>query len=187
MASQLRSYLTAASVPFTTIEHVGSTSIPDLAAKPNIDIVILVKDAATGEQARDALIWQPSPTEYYKSIGNGGIKGRISMKFHDWARTPARSVYIISEEDEDGMLGLRGYRDLKKVLTTETQEAEDLRREYENVKWGMVQEGIEDGIEYGRRKNGAIKKILKKAGWSDEDVPKKEALDVREPWDDWEL
>ena len=187
MASQLGTYLATASVPYTKIEHVGSTSIPNLAAKPNIDIVILVKGGATAARARDALIWEPSPAEYYKCIGNGGIRGRISMKHSDWQQLPQRSVYIISETDEEGMLGLRGYRDLKRILCANTQEAESLRKEYEDVKWEMVQEGIEDGIEYGRRKNAIIGKILKRAGWTDEEVQKKEALDVRDIQDDWEL
>ena len=188
IASQLQTYLAAASVPFITIEHVGSTSIPNLAAKPNIDIVVLVKDAATADRARDALIWQPPPEEYYICIGNGGIRGRISMKFqHGWEQTPQRSVYIISEMDEEGMLGLKGYRDLKKILCADTREAEALRREYEGVKWELVQEGIEDGIEYGRRKNAIIGKILKRAGWTAEEVQRKEALDVREIQDEWEL
>ncbi len=187
MASQLQSYLAAASIPYISIEHVGSTSVPKLAAKPNIDIVILVADAITADQARIALTWQPPPTEYYKCVGNGGIRGRISMKFQDRLHMPERSVYIICEKDEEGMLGLRGYRDLKKILCADTQEAEDLRREYEYVKWEMVQEGIENGIEYGRRKNSIIGKILKRAGWTDEEVQKKEALDAREIQEDWEL
>ena len=33
----------------STLEHVGSTSVPGLAAKPVIDIVLLVKDSATEE------------------------------------------------------------------------------------------------------------------------------------------
>ena len=28
------------------IEHIGSTSVPDLAAKPNIDILVVVPDSA---------------------------------------------------------------------------------------------------------------------------------------------
>ena len=45
IATQLHSYLTIASVPYTVIEHIGSTSIPDLASKPNIDILIVVPTA----------------------------------------------------------------------------------------------------------------------------------------------
>ena len=184
---QIKTYLVAAAVPYITIEHVGSTSVPHLPAKPNIDLVILVKTGEWAEKARDALIWEPTPDEYYKCIGNGGIKGRFSMKHQDWERMPQRSVYIISEEDEDGMLGLRGYRSLREVLTSGTRNGEALKKEYGNVKLGLVREGIEDGVEYGRRKNEVIRKILRHAGWTDEEVGKKEALDVREIWPKFEL
>lgn len=143
IATQLASYLSSASVPYITIEHVGSTAVPNLAAKPNIDIVILVKDTTTAEAAREALIWEPEPTEYYICIGHGGIKGRISMKFHNWQLVPYRSVYIISEDDEDGMLGLKGYRDLMRVLTADGEKASELRKEYEDVKWELMRGGWE--------------------------------------------
>ncbi|RMD45080.1 hypothetical protein DV735_g154, partial [Chaetothyriales sp. CBS 134920] len=179
MASQLSSYLTSAGVPFITIEHIGSTSIPKLSAKPNIDIVILVRDHATALLARDALIWQPEPTEYYKCIGDGGIRGRISMKHQDWTAIPQRSVYIISEDNEDGLLSLRGYRDMRECLTRE--ENADLRRQYDRIKWQMVEDGVSDGVEYGQQKNGVVRKILMRMGWMHEDVNRKEALDVRRP------
>ena len=42
--------MTAAGVPVVTIEHVGSTSVPDLAAKPVIDcdIVVAEEDVTAG-------------------------------------------------------------------------------------------------------------------------------------------
>ena len=178
IASQLSHFLNAASVAFTTIEHVGSTSIPSLAAKPNIDIVILVKDKAAADAAREALIWQPSPTEYYKCIGDGGIRGRISMKYQDWEALPQRSVYIIAEDNEEGMLSLRGYRDVRECLRKE--ENGDLRKQYEECKMAMVKERVEDGVEYGQRKNGVIRKVLVRTGWTDEEVSKKEGLDTRQ-------
>lgn len=178
ISSQLSHYLDTASVPYTTIEHVGSTSIQGLAAKPNIDIIILVRDQSTAEKAREALIWQPSPTEYHKCIGDGGIRGRLSMKYQDWEAMPQRSVYIIAEDDEEGILSVRGYRDLRECLTK--QENADLRKEYEECKLSMVAERIEDGVEYGQRKNRVIRKILKRAGWTDEEVDRKEGLDTRE-------
>ena len=186
IATQLRSYLTTASVPYTAIEHIGSTSIPHLASKPNIDIVVIVPTAAAAVSARDALIWVPEPTEYYKCIGNGGIRGRMSMKFQDWNAMPKRSVYIVSEQDEEGMMSVRGYRDVRECLRKE--EHQGLRREYGECKMAMVREGCSDGVEYGRAKNEVIRKILKVCGWRDEEVDAKEALDVRgDGWERWEL
>lgn len=105
------------------------------------------------------------------------------MKFADWKRKPQRSVYIISEEDEDGMLGYRGYCDLKRVL----KEDAELRQEYEGVKLAQIRQGQTSGVLYGRAKNRVIAKILTKAGWTDEEIRRKESFDVRDPEKDlWE-
>ena len=42
IASQLRADLTAAKIDFISIIHIGSTSIPNLNAKPIIDILITI-------------------------------------------------------------------------------------------------------------------------------------------------
>ena len=108
------------------------------------------------------------------------------MKYQDWNAMPKRSVYIVSEEDEEGMVSVRGYRHLRDCLRRE--EHEDLRREYEECKMGMVREGCADGVEYGRAKNGVIRKILRRCGWTEEEVNVKEGLDVRgEGWEGWEM
>lgn len=181
-AHQIRIYLHLANAPYISITHIGSTSISHLAAKPNIDIVILVPDASAAIACREALVWEPSGPEHYRWIGNGGIKGRLSMKFADWKHMPQRSVYIISQEDPDGMLGFRGYTDLKRVL----KENDGLREEYAEVKWEQVKKGETNGVVYGRAKNAVVAKILSKAGWTEEDIRRKEAMDVRDEseWDD---
>jgi GrpB-like predicted nucleotidyltransferase (UPF0157 family) len=54
------------------VEHVGSTSVPGLAAKPIIDIMVIVPDPATGEHAIAPL------TELgYDYRGALGIRGRF--------------------------------------------------------------------------------------------------------------
>lgn len=173
---QISRYFREAHVPFISITHIGSTSIPNLAAKDNIDIVILVANAELAQAAAGALVWEPAPAEHYKNIGDGGIRGRISLKFQDPSRRPARSVYVVHLEDEEGMLSLRGYRDLKRVLTMN----EELRREYEAVKLALTEQGIEEGIVYGRGKNQVIAKVLAVAGWSEEEIRRKEGLDHRD-------
>ena len=53
--------MTAAGVPVVAIEHVGSTSVPGLAAKPIIDcdIVVAVQDVATVSQTLTGLGFGP--------------------------------------------------------------------------------------------------------------------------------
>ncbi|KPI36017.1 uncharacterized protein AB675_1631 [Cyphellophora attinorum] len=130
ISHQLHTCLNTTSVPYTSITHIGSTSIPHLAAKPNIDIAILVPSLPAAILAREALIWEPPGPEHY----HGG-----------------------------------------------------LREEYAAVKWEQVAVGQRDGVAYGRAKNAVVAKILRVAGWTDEEVRRKEALDVREEgvnWDD---
>ena len=89
---KLRRYLEHCGVQYIAIDHVGSTAVPGLAAKPNIDVVIEVPDAYNAEAAREALTHEPPPEEHYKCIGDGGIRGRISMKLHDRSRVPDQSM-----------------------------------------------------------------------------------------------
>lgn len=189
-AYQLRNILTGlASIPAGQfcIHHIGSTSVRGLAAKPNIDIAITVPNDEVAVLVREALIWEPEGSEHYRWIGNGGILGRMSMKLADQTRMPYRSVYIIAMDNDHGVVGYRGYRDVRKVL----QEDEELRREYEECKWKLVSgDGITNGVVYGQAKNEIIAKVLKKAGWTPAMIQAKEDLDTRDPnaqagEDDW--
>lgn len=58
-----------------SIEHVGSTSVPNLAAKPIIDIDIIYQLDAEFEEIKSALI----KAGYYHN-GDQGIKGRAVFK-----------------------------------------------------------------------------------------------------------
>jgi GrpB-like predicted nucleotidyltransferase (UPF0157 family) len=176
MAHQLSTLLHNAQPPIPhKIHHIGSTSIRHLSAKPHIDMAIVVGTAHDASQASDALLWTDDPRQHHIPIGDGGIRGRISMKFNDFRRLPRRNVYVIAQDCEEGMLEMRGYLDLKRVLS----EDEALREEYQEVKLGLVRAGVVRTVEYGKGKNEVIARILKAAGWSEEEVRKKEALDTR--------
>lgn len=183
IATKLKKYLDICSVPYTLIEHVGSTAIPGLAAKPNIDIIITVPDAENAAKAREALVHEPSPEEHYRCYGDGGIRGRISMKPHVRNRLADQSVYIIREDDPAGQLIVRCHLALRNTLRLPENEA--LKKEYGQVKMQLSKSAI-DCVDYGQKKNPVIRKILKAAGWSDAEIDLKEALDYRIPgeWDD---
>jgi GrpB-like predicted nucleotidyltransferase (UPF0157 family) len=151
-------------IPITTIEHVGSTSIPDLVAKPVIDIDIEIA-ASSFDPVRDALV-----NAGYRWIGESGIPGRHAF----WqpnsgkAGTPTdgemrRNTYVVFA----GCLSLKNHRDLKRVLMQD----EELRREYGQVKLDLVEDDWVETVEdYCSGKNEIASKILKKAGWSQEDL-----------------
>lgn len=61
-----------------TIEHVGSTSVPGLRAKPILDMVIVLEDHADMRAVIDIV-----ETLGYKHNGDQGIKGREAFKMLD--------------------------------------------------------------------------------------------------------
>jgi len=63
------------------IEHIGSTSVPGLAAKPIVDIVVAVDDITAEEDYLDALL-------------AAGYELRVREPGHRLVRTPARDVHV---------------------------------------------------------------------------------------------
>lgn len=63
------------------IEHIGSTSVPGLAAKPIIDIVVTVHDITAEEDYLDVLV-------------AAGYELRVREPRHRMLRTPVRDVHI---------------------------------------------------------------------------------------------
>ncbi len=96
IGKNLQYYLHLVGVKYICIEHIGSTSVSGLAAKPNIDIIIEVPDAENAEKAKEALIYEPPAPEHYKCYGDGGMMGRISLKTVDRTLVPDQSVYVFS-------------------------------------------------------------------------------------------
>ncbi|KAL2057688.1 hypothetical protein ABVK25_002072 [Lepraria finkii] len=109
----------------------------------------------------EALGWGRGPGQggYSNNTGEGGVKWRWNLKLN--RVEPFRSLYVVPEG------GI----------------PEELRREYETVKIELAAKRsrkMSRIIRQGR--NGTIRKILRKASWSDEEVDEKEALvQAREP------
>ena len=99
------------------------------------------------------------------------------MKHSDRELKPERNVYVIAEDVVEGMLSVKGYRDLRACLMKE--ENRDLFDEYAECKLKMVEEGVSDNVEYGQRKNAVVRKVLQRAGWSEKEIDMKEGLDTR--------
>lgn len=73
-----------------------------------------------------------------------------------------RNTYVVV----DGCIALRNHLDLKRMLL----EDEGLRDEYAEVKQKLVNSNVKSMDEYCRGKNEVALKILKKAGWNEEDL-----------------
>jgi len=139
-------------VAVVAIEHVGSTSVPGLAAKPVIDCDIIVADADVAA-ASDVLM-----SMGFTPLGELGIPQRWA--FREPERLAGTNTYVIV----DGALSLRNHRVVRETLRADA----DLREEYAAVKKqvGAIAADID---EYGRGKNAMVQQILAAAGFTEEE------------------
>jgi GrpB-like predicted nucleotidyltransferase (UPF0157 family) len=142
--------MAAAGVPVVSIEHVGSTSVPGLAAKPVIDcdIVVAGQDVAAASQTLITL--------GFTALGELGIPLRWAFK--EPPRLTGTNTYVVVE----GSLSLRNHLAVSDILRTDPH----LREQYADVKRraGATAATIDD---YGRAKNAMVQQILAAAGLTD--------------------
>ncbi len=144
--------LTAAAVPFVSIEHVGSTSVPGLAAKPiiDVDIVVAAPHVAAASAVLIGLGFEPR--------GELGIPERWA--FWEPDRLAGTNTYVIVA----GSLALRNHLAVRDTLRA----SPELRAEYAAVK-KRVGATAADIDSYGAGKNATVQRILAAAGLSDDD------------------
>ena len=144
--------MAAAAVPVVAIEHVGSTSVPGLAAKPVIDcdIVVARPDVAMASEVLTGLGFKPE--------GELGIPLRWAFK--EPQRLAGTSTYIVVA----GSLSLRNHLAVRDTLRADA----GLRQEYAAVKRraGATAANIDD---YGHAKNAMVQKILAAAGLTEDE------------------
>lgn len=142
VAAVLRSAL--ADIPSAAVEHVGSTSVPGLAAKPVIDIDVIV-DRGSIPAAISAL-----EEVGYRNRGDLGIANRTAMLAPD--QNPARHVYVCVA----GSLGVRNHLAVRDVL----RRRPDLRDDYSAVKRALVLDGALSPDKYTAAKSDVLQRIL---------------------------
>jgi len=156
----LTSILTAFDVPILAIEHIGSTSVPNLAAKPIIDIDIVVAPASliTAVQAL-------SFGGYTFSPENNGID-RMSFRWkghtHDsGASRPTedgevrRAVYL----NMPSGISLQNHLAVRQVLRSNSE----LVAEYSEVKRKLAEREFSGIGVYGSGKSEVLRKILQRS------------------------
>ena len=134
-------------MPVASIEHVGSTAVPGLAAKPVIDcdIVVAGPDVAAASQALAGLGFTP--------LGELGIPQRWAFK--EPARLAPTNTYVVVQDS----LSLRNHIAVRDLLRADP----DLRGQYAAVKRN-VGAGAANIDDYGRGKNAILQQILAAAG-----------------------
>lgn len=153
-----------AGVAVVAIEHVGSTSVPGLAAKPIIDCDIVVT-AERVTPASDVLVhlgFQPE--------GELGVPQRWAFK--EPSRLRGTHTYVIV----DGSLALRDHLRLRDALRTNAE----LCARYSSVKKrvGATAGNVE---EYAQGKAAVIQQILETAGLNDQQRHTSHVARVRSP------
>jgi GrpB-like predicted nucleotidyltransferase (UPF0157 family) len=129
------------------IEHVGSTSVPGLAAKPIIDLDILVEDSS-------------DEAAYLPAVVQAGYVLRVrepDWHQHRMFRTPELDVHV--HIFSEGCVEFTRHRVFRDHLRT----CPDDRLRYESVKRKLAREDWSDMNAYARAKTEVVEQILARA------------------------
>jgi GrpB-like predicted nucleotidyltransferase (UPF0157 family) len=150
--------MAAAGVPVLAIEHVGSTSVPSLAAKPiiDVDIVVAEHDVEAASRVLTGLGFEP--------LGDLGVP--LRWAFQPPERLGRTNTYVVI----DGALSLRNHLALRDTLRADS----GLRDEYADVKRRLGATSA-TGDEYTAGKNAIVLRILAAAGLAEADRSEIEA------------
>jgi GrpB-like predicted nucleotidyltransferase (UPF0157 family) len=133
------------------IEHVGSTSVPGLAAKPIVDIVLVVADT-TDEDA------------YVAALEAEGYVLRIREP--DWYQHRMFREY---ETNVNLHVFSEGCEEVDKMLLFRDRLRENAadRALYGRTKRELAEQKWEYGQNYADAKSAVVEEILARAGWQD--------------------
>lgn len=126
------------------VEHIGSTSVPGLAAKPIVDIVVAVDDITAEEDYLDPLL-------------NAGYELRVREPRHRLVRTPARDVHVHLYERGDPAID--EYLLLRDHLRSDAAD----RALYERTKRTLLEQQWDDMNDYADAKTDVILAIKARA------------------------
>lgn len=126
------------------ITHIGSTSVPGLAAKPIIDVLVTVEDITAEEDYLDALL-------------AAGYELRVREPGHRLVRTPERDVHVHVYEQH--ARAVDEYLLLRDRLRTDAAD----RALYERIKRELMQRTWDDMNAYADAKTAVIEAIKERA------------------------
>ena len=126
------------------IEHIGSTSVPHLAAKPIIDVLVVVADVE-------------NEASYVTAMEDAGFVLRVREERHRMFRTPARDVHI--HVYTSGEQAITDYVDLRDWLRVDEAD----RDLYAEVKRDLARRRWTDMNHYAEAKTDVIAQVLGRA------------------------
>lgn len=127
------------------IHHIGSTSVPFLAAKPIIDIMPVVKDLSGVDAVSEEFVKLG-----YEYLGEFGIKGRRYLRKGGQERT--HQIHIFQMEDDTNILRHLAFRDY-------LRSHRDVAMEYAELKKDLAARFPYDIDGYCDGKDAFVKKI----------------------------
>ena len=133
------------------IEHVGSTSVQGLSAKPIIDIDVVIKDYSELENVISAL-----GKIGYQHKGNLGITGREAFKYVGKDHLRKHHLYVCPEDSPE----LKRHIVFRDYLQTHS----DAVREYSRIKAEGAELYPDDIDRYIEHKSSFIEKIYAEIG-----------------------
>ena len=137
------------------IEHVGSTSVPGLAAKPVIDIDVVIKDYSVFELVKMRLA-----AIGYRHEGNLGIKDRQAFKYEGKEHLLTHHLYVCPAYSEE----LKRHIAFRDALRANPE----ARAWYAEAKMLAAKHYPHDIDAYITVKGPCIQEILEKYGYREE-------------------
>ncbi|WP_338029017.1 GrpB family protein [Glaciihabitans arcticus] len=133
-----------AALPLALIEHIGSTSVPGLPAKPIIDIVVGVDDVTAEE-------------DYLVPLLAAGYLLRVREPGHRLVRTPELDVLVhVYQRDDSAVRNYLLFRDRLRASASD-------RELYATTKRRLIAQGFDDMNAYSDAKTEAIAAIMARA------------------------
>ena len=126
------------------VEHIGSTSVPGLAAKPIVDVLVTVRDITAEE-------------DYLEPLVAAGFPLRVREPGHRMVRTPERdaNIHVV----EVGAQAAEDYLLLRDQLRSDPED----RRLYERTKRELVSRDWPDTNAYADAKTDVVEAIKARA------------------------
>ena len=131
------------------IEHVGSTSVPGITAKPIIDIDLVIKSMAD----LPAVVERLAPLDY-KHRGNLGVEGRVA--FLSPQNRPYHHLYVCAQNSS----ALRNHLTVRDHLRDHPRDA----AVYSELKRGLAEQFPHERERYVEGKTAFLLSILKQYG-----------------------
>ena len=133
------------------IEHVGSTSVPGLSAKPVIDIDVVIRDHSVLDEVVSRLA-----KIGYQHEGNLGIAGREAFGYEGKEHLKEHHLYVCPEDSPE----LKRHTAFRDYLRSHPEAV----REYSRIKEEAAALYPYDIDGYIRHKSPVIEKIYKEIG-----------------------